>query len=274
MEFSQERNGWYFTKPVPFFPSMPLTEKEVVGLFVAQNSIAQYKGTALEPVLEGAFRMMTAGLEDSVKCSLGDLEGVVSIRPLAPGDADLERFQSLTKAIREKRVVCFVYRKHGEVRTAVKQLHPIRVAYVNNLWTLFAFDPKARGIRKFVLFRISELKVTEERFAEVPALDLNKELEGSMGVFKGTEKHEVVIEFDAWGADDVRGRTWVGGQELKDHPSGGLTMTMKLNNLEEVERWVLSFGEHATVVEPEELKERVRRAAEKIARKYLTANGR
>jgi hypothetical protein len=35
-------------------------------------------------------------------------------------------------------------------------------------------------------------------------LDLNKELEGSMGVFKGSERHEVVIEFDAWGADDVR----------------------------------------------------------------------
>src|SRR6478609_3988338 len=33
LEFSQERNGFYFTKPVPFFPSIPLTEKEVVGLF-------------------------------------------------------------------------------------------------------------------------------------------------------------------------------------------------------------------------------------------------
>src|SRR5689334_9508939 len=29
MEFSQEKNGWYFTRPVPFFPSIPLTEKEV-----------------------------------------------------------------------------------------------------------------------------------------------------------------------------------------------------------------------------------------------------
>lgn len=33
---------------------------------------------------------------------------------------------------------------------------------------------------------------------------MNKELEGSMAVFKGMERHEVLIEFDAWGADDVR----------------------------------------------------------------------
>jgi predicted DNA-binding transcriptional regulator YafY len=268
MEFDPQRNGWYFTKPVPFFPSIPLTEREVVGLFVAQKSIEQYKGTALEPVLNGAFRKMMAGLDDAVKYSLGDLEQVVSIRPLAPGDADMEKFQLFTRAIREKRVVRFVYRKHGKVTTGVKLVHPHHVAYVNNLWTLFAFDPKAKGIRKFVFFRVTGLELTDERFAVAQRLDLNKELEGSMGVFKGTEKHEVIIEFDAWGADDVRGRTWHASQKLKDHPTGGLTVTMTLNNLEEVERWVLSFGEHAEVVQPPELRERVEQTVRKITAKY------
>jgi len=268
MEFDQARNGWYFTKPVPFFPSIPLTEKEIVGLFVVQKSIEQYKGTALEPVLSGAFRKMMAGLDHSVKYSLGDLDAVVSIRPLAPGDADLEKFQSLTRAIREKRVVRFVYRKHGEVKTAAKAVHPCRVAYVNNLWTLFAFDPKAKGFRKFVFFRMTGLEVTDERFTEMPPFDLNKELEGSMGVFKGTEKHEVAIEFDAWGADDVRGRAWHASQKLMDRPDGGLTMKMTLNNLEEVTRWILGFGEHATVSEPRELRERIRQAAKAIDAEY------
>src|SRR3954452_4125007 len=216
MEFDQAKNGWHFTRPVPFFPSIPLTEREVVGLFVAQKTIEQYKGTALEPVLAGAFRKMMAGLDDSVKYSLGDLEGVVSIRPLAPGDADLEKFQSLTRAIREKRVVRFVYRNHGTVTTKSRAVHPCRVAYVNNLWTLFAFDPKANGIRKFVFFRVTGLELTEERFTVTPQLDLNEELKGSMGVFKGTEKHVVVIEFDAWGADDVRGRKWHVSQDLDE----------------------------------------------------------
>jgi predicted DNA-binding transcriptional regulator YafY len=52
---------------------------------------------------------------------------------------------------------------------------------------------------------------------------------------------------------------------LKDHPSGGLTMTMTLNNLEEVERWVLGFGGHATVVKPEELRERIGRIGRELA---------
>src|SRR3954468_6450508 len=87
LKFNPERNGFYFTRPVPFFPGIPLSEREVVGLFVAQKSIEQYKGTSLEPVLHGAFRKMIAGLDDSVKYSLGNLDEVVAIRPLAPGDA-------------------------------------------------------------------------------------------------------------------------------------------------------------------------------------------
>jgi proteasome accessory factor B len=242
--------------------------EDVVGLFVAQKSIEQYKGTALEPVLAGAFRKMMASLDDSAKYSLGDLDEVVSIRPFAPGDADLEKFQLFTQAIREKRVLRFVYRGHGKVATKRRVVHPCRVAYVNNLWTLFAFDPKADGIRKFVFFRVTELELTDERFTAAHRLDLNKELEGSMGVFKGTEKYEVVIEFDAWGADDVRGRTWHASQKLTDRPDGSLMVTMKLNNLEEIERWVLSFGQHATVIQPPELRERVGAAARKLTAKY------
>jgi hypothetical protein len=60
----------------------------------------------------------------------------------------------------------------------------------------------------------------------LPLLDLNEELKGSMGVFKGTGKHEVVIEFDAWGADDVRGRKWHASQELKERPDGSLVDVM------------------------------------------------
>ena len=42
-----------------------LTEKEMVGLFVAQRTIAQYQGTSLQPVLDSAFRKMTAQLDDN-----------------------------------------------------------------------------------------------------------------------------------------------------------------------------------------------------------------
>jgi len=268
IKFDVGRNGFFYTEPVPHFPRVPLTEKEIVGLFVAQKTIAQYQGTSLQPVLDGAFRKMTAQLDDGVRFSLGNLDEVLSVRPLAPGDAELETFEILTRAVRERRAVRFTYRKHGEVNKLRKHMHPYHVAYVNNQWTLFAFDPKKKDMRKFVLFRLSEPELTEERFTVFEKFDLNKELSGSLGVFKGTEDYEVLIDFDAWGADDVRGRRWHRSQELTDHPRGGLTLKLRLNSLEEVERWVLGFGSHATVVQPQELRNRVEKAARVICGKY------
>jgi len=73
IEFDVPKNGYFFRRSVPHFPRVPLTEKEIVGLFVAQKTIAQYQGTSLQPVLEAAFRKMTAQLDDGVRFSLGNL---------------------------------------------------------------------------------------------------------------------------------------------------------------------------------------------------------
>ena len=259
IDFDVPKNGYYFTTPQPHFPRVPLTEKEIVGLFVAQKTIAQYQGTSLQPVLESAFQKMTARLDDQVRYSLDGLDEVLSIRPFAPGDAELETFEGLTRAVKERRAVRFVYRKHGELKQVQKQVHPYRVAYVNNQWALFARDPKAGDVaRKFILSRVSKPELTEERFTVPGKFDLDEELSGSLGLFKGKDDFAVVVDFDAWGADDVRGRRWHSSQEVKNHATGGgLTLTLRLNSLEEVVGWVLGFGAHATVVEPRELRERV-----------------
>src|SRR4029077_8376148 len=80
--------------------------------------------------------------------------------------------------------------------------------------------------------------------------------------------HEGVIGFDGWGADDVRARTWHASQELVDRPDGRLVVKMTLNNLEEVEKWVFGFGEHATVIGPPELGECIARIGKGLALKY------
>jgi len=78
----------------------------------------------------------------------------------------------------------------------------------------------------------------------------------------------VVVDFDAWGADDVRSRRWHSSQELTELPGGQLRVSMRLNSLEEVEGWALGFGDHAEVIQPQELKERVEQTARRITAKY------
>ena len=87
---------------------------------------------------------------------------------------------------------------------------------------------------------------------------------------KGNGDHQVVIEFDPWAADVVRGRQWHSSQQVTDLPDGGSRMTMRLSGLEEVERWVLSWGTHATVIRPRLLADRLRSIAATLAHRYAS----
>ncbi len=83
-------------------------------------------------------------------------------------------------------------------------------------------------------------------------------------MYQGREDYEIVVELDAWAADDVRGRRLHSSQEVTEMPGGMVRLRMRLNSLEEIERWVLSMGTHCTVIRPEALRQRIRGVAEEI----------
>lgn len=45
--FDLKRNGYYYTRPVPEFPKVPISEADVWAMFVAKKAIEQYRGTPL-----------------------------------------------------------------------------------------------------------------------------------------------------------------------------------------------------------------------------------
>jgi predicted DNA-binding transcriptional regulator YafY len=63
----------------------------------------------------------------------------------------------MLKAVRERRVVRFAYRKLSAKKPERRRVRPYHVACVDNRWYLFAHDLARQAIRKFVLTRMSKL---------------------------------------------------------------------------------------------------------------------
>jgi hypothetical protein len=87
-------------------------------------------------------------------------------------------------------------------------------------------------------------------------------------LFKGTDDYEVVVDFDSWGADLIRGWKWHASQEITELPRRQLRLRLRLNSIEEAERWVLSWGQHATVVRPQALANRLRDTGQALQSRY------
>lgn len=268
LAFEAIRNGYYYTRPVDHLPAVAMSEAEVFALLVAQKAIAQYHGTPFERPLGMAFRKLTGQLDRNVQFSLGGLEQELSFRPFAPEDADLERFQILTRALKERRELRFLYRNLGAAKERRRQVCPYHVACVDNHWYVFAYDVKRGDMRTFALSRLRSPELTGRRFTIPARFDLNEYLRGSFNVFKGADDYEVVVEFDAWAGDLVRERKWHLSQELTALRGRQVRMRLRLNSIEEAERWVLSWGTHATVIRPDRLRERLEAAGKELLERY------
>lgn len=271
--YDSRRYGFYYTRPVDRFPALPITEAEVFAMLVAHKAIAQYQGTPFQKPLEMAFRKLTGQLDSRGRYSVDNFDAALSFRPFAPEDTDLRMFQTVTRALQERRELTFQYKNLGARDFLTRRVRPYHLACIDNHWYLFAFDTERQAMRTFVLTRLREPRLTDQRFEVPKEFDPDEYLKGSFSAFKGTGDYEIVIEFDAWATDLARGRQWHASQEFTELPDGSSRIRMRLNSLEEIERWVLAWGTHATVIRPEALAERIRIIGQALADRYAAITG-
>jgi predicted DNA-binding transcriptional regulator YafY len=73
----------------------------------------------------------------------------------------------------------------------------------------------------------------------------------------------------AW-ARWVGEKIWHESQKVKKNGDGSLEITFRVAGLEEIKRWVLSFGPEAVVLEPPKLQEMVRKDLSRNLAQYST----
>jgi len=269
IEFDFRRNGFHYTAPVENFPMVQVTEQELIALFVAEKALAQYKGTPFEKPLHGAFQKLTEGLTDKVTFHWSDLDSAISFRSIGTTVADLELFETVSRAALRSQELEFQYRKLGSPRHELRRAQPYHLGCIENQWYLFGFDLERQQIRTFVLSRMKEVHPTGKRFTRPADFSITKHLGDSFGVFSDSGKpQEIHIRFDEFAARLVRERRWHPSQRIKDLADGGIELTMKLGSLPEVQRWVLSWGEHAQVLAPESLRRELSATARALREFY------
>ncbi len=264
IQFDGTHNGYYYNGEVSAFPTLQITEGELFALVVAEKALQQYRGTSFEGPLLSAIKKMQESLPDTISLNLADVGQAISFRTRVEPILDLKIFDTLARAVAERRQLELDYRKPGAERPESRIVDPYHLANVNGEWFLFAFDHARNDIRKFVPARIQAVKATDKTFERSPKFSLEKQLRDSFGVHSGEGKYDVVIRFTARAADYIREKKWHESQQLRELKSGGVELRLKLSGLVEIERWILSWGGDAKVIKPRELAEAVRRSAENI----------
>ena len=137
-------------------------------------------------------------------------------------------------------------------------MHPYSITRHRDTLYLLGYKPEDNAFRTWKVNRIELAQVDSMPFTRRSDFNAEQFLSGSLGIYHDTGDVSVKVRFSSEVARYVEESTWHSSQQCERQPDGSLLVRLDLSGTTEVKSWVLSFGRHAEVLEPESLREEMR----------------
>lgn len=148
-------------------------------------------------------------------------------------------------------------------------VEPYFVVFRGRAFYLVAFCRLRQDFRTFRLDQILSLKRLDERFLPKPGMTAEKYFDGSWQIYSG-EPVNVVIRFRGKSARIVLSRAHHATEQVEQVSPDEAIYRITVRGLEEIQRWVLGFGDDAEVIEPDQLRWNLAKVGQQIGRIYAT----
>lgn len=257
VEYHKSKKGYYYSDPTYALPSVFLQEGEVLAILLAEQVTRQYLGTPLEAPLRNAISKISRYLPDQVQVGLQDLAQGFHIAGGNALEVPAAVMLEVQRAIRERRVLRIRYYTAGRDETTERDVEPHYLTNVRGDWMLVSWDRLRQADRVFMLARMQENTILSERFQPRPELAPETYSRNVFLTEHSWEPFDVLLQFDSYQARWIRERTWHPSQHLEPLEDGGLRLRLRVSGAGDLLRWVLGYGRHVEVLEPEWLRTRV-----------------
>lgn len=247
--------------------------EELIALYLSKEVMGAFKSSPLFQHINSFYEKLEKVLGSKAASYLGEMKEKVFYSPMASWQSSIpqEIFDTVYRACEEGHVVEVYYNslsKSPAGNSSHRKLGPEGVYFGNGGAYLIAQDLGDGEIKFFSFARIREAKWTEEEY-ESKKVDITALIDSGIGVLQIGEIDDIEIQIKDPIASYVAERRWHKTQKIIRHQEGvTISMTVKVND--ELARWVLSLGTHASVIKPEKLRSRVAQISAEIAKAYLS----
>jgi predicted DNA-binding transcriptional regulator YafY len=179
-------------------------------------------------------------------------------------DAQAATFEALRRAIRSSHRVEMIYTSASNTRPASRKLDPYAIAFRWGWWYVVGYCHTRREVRTFRIDRIQELGLSGETFQ--PPKDFNARDYMDV-VFQGQLQVPARLKF-AREAASIAHLNRPGWDSLKENTDGSVEVTFSAPDLDWAASSVLAYGPLVEVLDPPELRQKLRNWAEVIVKLY------
>lgn len=253
-------------------PDLNLTMGEIVALHFLRGHIGLYQGTAIGEEIERAFHKLSAFVPDNLSERLERIKSlfVPSVRFAKDYRGFEEVLETLSEALLIQRTCLVEYHSFSDDENKCFRIDPLRFFERDGGVYMFVRVPRFDDIRVLAVERLQKVEITEECFIYPKDFNPEELLQNSFGMVYD-DPLEIKIWFSADQARYIRERQWAQEQKIIKCKDGSIVLWMKTSGWYDVQKWVLSFGADARVLEPAHLRDKIRGEVEKTLKGYGAA---
>jgi len=168
-------------------------------------------------------------------------------------------FDNIKEGIINKKIITFTYYSSKEETN--RKVKPVRLVFKGQSWYLYGFCLLRNDFRFFKLSRIENFELSDFNFTDdYNDIVLNKEINNE-------ETIQLKVKFDkkaAFRVFDELGRNTI---EDKD---GYLYAEIEIPKDYQLYSYIFSYGDLIEVLEPKEIREKIKEITKNISKKYIT----
>lgn len=252
-----------------FLPALNLTFEEVLALFTSARFYRAAEGKQPIKVLDSAIHKITADLPARTISALRQIAPLIEVPnpQVSPVDEAQPHKEKLYEAIRARRKVSIMYDSFSSGQQKRYLIAPYAVMFRKRAWYLIGYVESYGRVQTFRINRIQSVSITYTTYTIPENFSVQGYMEKSWDVRLGRETH-VVIEFAQRIAPLIREVRWHSTQQIQETADGKLRFGATVAGWQEIGWWVLTWGDEAEVIAPNELRAWVAQTAEKMVTVY------
>jgi len=251
-----------------FLPPLNLTLDDYLVFKMALSSSVFMNQSPLRKQAKVVLAKIEANLNPVVRKDLNRLGDVASVD--VKSSSDFSRlalmFKLIEQSILNRKSLKFVY-ESLKSKESSRQVDPYSLVFRRHAWYLVGFCHRRNEVRIFRLNRIRKITLLDKSFQRKQDFSLSDFFKDSWELYQGKPVC-VRIKFRGIGAKVVGSGQHHPSEKITKLKDGSLIYEVKVNGIEEICRWILGFGEEAKVLEPKNLKEKIRSTVEKMKQFY------
>jgi predicted DNA-binding transcriptional regulator YafY len=258
VRYRADRQGYQLVKST-FLPPPCLGQQEVLALLALSR---QWKGGdglgLLRHARAGAVKLVQALAPDVRSQMEQRAELIPEPMPMAPLPRDRQVvYDTILEALAQRLQLRIWYRERTRPSLETTKLGIYRLLLANNVWALIGRSTLHRQVRVFRIPQIARVVRTDDPYIVPPRFDLERFLAQAWMLERGPDRHEVWLRFSAALAAEIRETAWHRSQRIVCLDDGRVDLHLQIDGLDEIQPWVLGFGDQVEILAPIALRDRV-----------------